>query len=173
MACITEKKITPPSETAAIHEDAEKVEEGPETVPPRETLEAGSQHAKAVTGETIKEATKEEVEHENVKLDHPKAVTMPSEKAEKAEKVDAVVESKPASATFFIQLGSYTSKKEAAVKVKGFAKKGVNSDIQVAEVAGVTRYRVVVPGFKSKGAAEMYGRDLKQKHKIENFIVIK
>jgi cell division protein FtsN len=37
----------------------------------------------------------------------------------------------------------------------------------------VTRYRVVVPGFKSKASADQHGRELKKAHKIDNYIVIK
>jgi cell division protein FtsN len=168
------KKIGVAPEHAHVSEDAEKLEESPETLPPRETLEVGSQHEKPVSAETIKEATKEEVDHTGVKIDQPKAVALPSEKVQtKAEvKHEEVAEEKPAS-TFSVQLGSYTSKKEAQQKVKVFFKKGLETDIQTAEVNHQTRYRVVIPGFKTKASADSRGKELKHKHKIDSYIVIK
>lgn len=165
------KKI---NQSAAEHkqttEEADKLVESPETLPPREVLEEGSQHANAVSADTIKEATKQEVAKSAVKIDSPKAVTLPSEKTEPAPEIKH--EAKPV-AVYSIQLGSYTSKKEALQKVKALAKKKVDAEIRTAEVNRQTRYRVVIPGFRSKASADQRGRELKQKHKIESFIVIR
>jgi cell division protein FtsN len=204
------KQIAIPSHHAQSGESAEKTEEGAETVPPKENLEASSNHSKPVMEETIKQETAAEVEHSGVKIDHPKAVSLPHEKKADAhheeashgdEKPVAVkheeskhVESAHSEASheaaapaaseshsvaassggsFFIQLGSYTMKKEALAKIKALSKAGVKSEIQIAEVNHVTRFRVVISGFKTKPAADQFGRELKQKHKIDNYIVIK
>ena len=181
------KKIGTPVEHSQAVEDGEKLEENPESLPARETLEAGSQHEKTVSADSIKEATKEEVHENNVKIDQPKAVELPSEKAAPAKHEEAhgdgetVAKSEHSTEThteaaeksFAVQLGSYTSRKEAQGKVKAFAKKGVNADIVTAVVNRQTRFRVVISGFKSKAAAEQRGKDLKSKHKIDSYIVIK
>ena len=141
--------------------------ESPESLPARESLEAGSQHEKTVSSDTIKEVTKTEVAQAGVKIDQPKAVELPKDKEEpKKEEVKVI-------AAFSIQLGSYTSKKEAQQKVRAFSKKGVETEIQTAEVNEQTRYRVVIRGFKSKANADQRGKELKHKHKIDNYIVIK
>ncbi len=153
------KKLGVPAEHAQVAEDADKLEESPETLPSREVLEEGAQHEKSVGADTIKEATKEELAETGVKIDQPKAVSLP--------------EAKVATATFAIQLGSYTSKKEAQQKIKALSKKSVDAEIRTAEVNHQTRYRVIVPGFKSKASADQHGKELKHKHKIESYIVIK
>ncbi len=172
------KKIAIPTHHSQVSETDEKLEEGPETVPPKENLEAGSNHEKPVVADTIKEATHEEVEHSGVKIEHSKATALPAQKVEasvehKVAEPVAPVAATVAANSFYIQLGSYTNKKEAQNKVKSLAKAGVKTEIQTAEVNQVTRYRVLIAGFKSKGAADMHGRELKQKHKIDNYIVIK
>jgi cell division protein FtsN len=171
------KQIAIPTHHAAEHDSAEKTEEGPETIPPKEHLEAGSSHAKPVVENTIKEETVAEVEHSEMKIEQPKATALPAEKAQHHEEVKEAVTASTAAATsggsFFIQLGSYTTKKEAQGRIKSFAKSGVKTEIQIAEVNQVTRYRVVIAGFKSRGAADQFGRELKQKHKVDSYIVIK
>ena len=189
------KKISPPAEHAQANEEGGKLEESPESLPSHEALEEGSQHAKAVSSDTLKEATKDEVAKSDVKIDLPKAVSLPTEKAEsKAEKVVAKLVEKTSEkaeekskekaeektevkseskVAFFVQLGSFVSKKEAQQKVKAFGKKGVHTEIHTAEVNNQTRYRVVIPGFKTKASADQHGKELKHKHKIENFVVIK
>lgn len=177
------KKIGGPAEHAQVNDEGEKLEESPESLPARETLEMGAQHEKTVGADTIKEATKEEVAETGVKIDQPKAVALPTEKvaAKHEEKTEAAHEEKhaehaepvEAKGSFSIQLGSYTSKKEAQQKVKVFSKKGVDTSIRTAEVNHQTRYRVVIAGFKTKAAADQRGKDLKHKHKIDNFVVIK
>lgn len=163
------KKITVPGDHAQVSHEDEKLEESPESIPPREVLEVGSQHEKTVGADTLKEATKEEVDHTGVKIEHPRAVALPTEKAAHKEEENTV----KASGGFSIQLGSYTSKKEAQQKVKAYSKKGIDTDIVTVEVNHQTRYRVVIPGFKTKSSADQKGKDLKRKHKIDNFVVIK
>ena len=159
------KKITPPT-LSQTNEEGEKLEESPESLPPREALEDGSQHAKAVSADTIKDATKEEVAKTGVKIDLPKAVALPADKSEPKP------EAKPIG-SFFVQLGSYASKKEAQNKVRVFSKKGVETEIRTAEVKHQIRYRVVIAGFHSKASAEQHAKELKHKHKIDSFVVIK
>ncbi len=161
------KKISHVPVSTTEIDESEKLKESPEKLPPRETIDASAQHVKSIATEAVKETTHQELEKSDLKMEHPKALTLPSEKAE------ATAETKEANPEFYVQLGSYVEKKEASTKVKFFSKKGVTSEIQVAEVGGITRYRVVIPGFKTKGAADLFGRDLKQKHKIDNFIVTK
>ena len=173
------KQIAIPTHHAAEHDATEKPEEGPATVPPKEHLEEGSSHAKPVLENTIKEETVAEVEHSGVKIEQPKATALPTEKAkEQAHAEPAESEVAPAVAaasggSFFVQLGSYTTKKEAQAKIKSYSKIGVKTEIQIAEVNHVTRYRVVISGFKTRSAADLHGRELKQKHKVDSFIVIK
>lgn len=161
------KKIAAPIEQAHVTDEGEKLVESPESLPARESLEAGSQHEKTVSSDTIKEVTKAEVAQAGVKIDQPKAVELPKDKEELKKEETKVI------AAFSIQLGSYTSKKEAQQKVKAFSKKGVETEIQTAEVNEQTRYRVVIRGFKSKANADQRGKELKHKHKIDNYIVIK
>jgi cell division protein FtsN len=160
------KKITAPSEHSQISHDGDKLEESPESIPPREVLEVGSQHEKTVGSDTIKEVTKEEIDHSGVKIEQPRAVELPTDKVEPKAEVKSA-------GNFSIQLGSYTSKKEAQQKVKAYSKKGLDTDIITAEVNHQTRYRVIIPGFKSKVAADQKGKDLKHKKKIDSYIVIK
>ena len=163
------KKIVPPSEQAQTTDENEKLEESPESLPSREALESGSQHSKSVGTETIKDATKEEVAQTGVKVEQTKAVQLPGEKTIKAEKKES--ETKSAS-QFSIQLGSYVTKKEAQLKMKIFAKKGIETEIRTAEVNHQMRFRLVIPGFKSKASADLRGKELRHKHKIDNFVVI-
>lgn len=172
------KKISSPSDSIQLKDQTGKLEESPEAVPPRETLEESSNHQERVAADTIKDATLNELNETGVKIDQPKAVELPKEKAApKKEKLETVsqsegVEAKSA-ALFAIQLGSYPTKKEAIQKSKVFSKKGMATEIRTAEVNHVTRYRVVIPGFKSKASADQRGKELKSKHKIEGFIVIR
>jgi cell division protein FtsN len=172
------KQIAIPTHHAVEHDATEKPEESPASVPPKEHLEEGSSHAKPVLENTIKEETVAEVEHSGVKIEQPKATALPTEKAkDHAHAEPAESESAPVAAisggSFFVQLGSYTTKKEAQAKIKAFSKIGVKTEIQIAEVNHVTRFRVVISGFKSRPAADQYGRELKQKHKVDSYIVIK
>jgi len=166
------KKINIPQQ-ALTNEDGEKLEASPESLPPREALEDGSQHAKAVSADTLKEATKEELAKTGVKIDLPKAVALPAEKTEATEHaVEEKSETKSTSA-FFVQLGSFVTKKEAQAKVKSYSKKGVETEIHSAVVNHQTRYRVVIAGFSTRASAEQQGKELKHKHKIDSFVVIK
>lgn len=157
-------------------EAAGKLEESPEVVPPREALEQGAQHSGGATDESIREATRAEIENSNVKLESPKQVDLPSEKSVKAEKPATAAEvpaTAPSASRFAIQLGSYPSKKEAQAKVRGLIKKSIPAEIRQAEVSGQTRFRVVVAGFYKKGQAEAEGRALVQANKISTYIVIR
>ena len=164
------------AETAPTEQPAGKLEESPETLPPRETLESGSQHAGAAAQDAIQSTTQQTVDEENLKVDAPKPVDLPTEKI--GEQTDAASEpaETPAAVTdakYAVQLGSYPSKKEAQMKIKALNKRGLHPEIRTAVVAGVTRYRVVLPGFKSRSLADHKGKELKAKRKIENFVVIK
>ncbi len=79
----------------------------------------------------------------------------------------------PAQAKFAIQLGSYPNAKEAQKRVATFSKRGLKTEIRTAVVNSETRYRVVMPGFKTRKVAEIKGKDLKGARKIENFVIIK
>ncbi len=182
------KKIHPQSETAETQEAAPKVTEGPETLPTEEALDEASQHAAATAQETIKAATQEELDQSGLKVDRPKAVDLPKEKtvgksapyevAKKAEKAAEKSEEEAAPAAtpvgrFAIQLGSYATQKEATAKISIYQKRGLHTETRTAVVNGQTRYRVVVPGFKTKALADQKGKELHGKKKVENFIVIK
>jgi cell division septation protein DedD len=169
------KKLHPEMATAAVTENASKLEESPETLPPRETLEEGSQHSASATEDAIKSTTEEEVGKAELKVDSPKPVDLPSEKKgeKKAEEPKAEASEAAPDNKFGIQLGSYPAKKEAQLKVKALMKRGLHPDIRTAVVAGQTRYRVVLAGFKTHSLADQKAKDLKAKRKIENFVVIK
>ncbi len=160
-------------------EEASKLEESPETLPPRETLEEGSNHANPATQDTIKSATIEQVGESDLKVDAPKPVDLPTEKTVEAKHEQPAAEhedSKPEAVSdskYAVQLGSYPSKKEAQLKIKSLVKRGLQPDVRTAVVAGATRYRVVLNGFKSKSAADARAKDLKKSRKIESYVVIK
>ena len=173
---------------------AGKLEESPDVVPAKDILENGAQHSDVGTQETVKTATQEELANGGLKVDQPKPVDLPNEKVkeksgEKTEPKKAEVK-KPAEESksedsesedsaahgagkFAIQLGSYPSKKEAEAKIKGLVKRGLHPGVRTAEVNHQTRFRVVLPGFKTKALADAKGKELHGKKKIENFIVIK
>ena len=151
-----------------------KLEESPETVPPKEALDKGSQAAEPAAQDAIKTATEAAVTESNLKVEQAKPVDLPKEKAEEPKPKAAAAEvEKTVDAKFAVQLGSYTSKKEAQQKVAVFAKRGIKPEIRTAEVNHETRYRVVLPGFKTRALADLRGKELKMKRKIENFVVIK
>ena len=179
----------------APKEVAGKLEESPEAVPSKDTLDEGAQHSEAGTQDTLKAATQEELAAGALKVNEPKPVDLPTEKVhpatpeakatkepatkeatKEAAKEEATEESEPVSASagkFAIQLGSYPSKKDAQVKIKALVKRGLHPDIRTAVVNNQTRYRVILPGFKTKASADQRGKELHTKRKIENFIVIK
>jgi cell division protein FtsN len=111
---------------------------------------------KAPTKESAKESIKESTDESRV---------------EKPGIVSTTAESKESH--FAVQLGSYTSKKEALQKVGIFSKRGIKTEIRTADVNGETRYRIVIPGFKTKGSADLRGKSLRITRKIENFVTIK
>jgi cell division protein FtsN len=168
------------------HEAGAKLEESSEALPPRETLEQGAQHSGGATEESIKDATQAELKQSDVKLESPKQVDLPGHKKpaeETSEHADHAPETAPESGSetkasgeknhFAIQLGSYPTKKEAQLKIKGLTKRGVNSEIRTATVNNAVRYRVVVPGFSKMAAANLRGRELVKLKKVDAFIVIK
>jgi cell division protein FtsN len=79
----------------------------------------------------------------------------------------------PTQMKFAIQLGSYPNVKEAQKRVSTFSKRGLKTEVRTAVVNAETRYRVVMPGFKSRKIAESKGKELKSARKIENFVIIK
>jgi cell division protein FtsN len=90
------------------------------------------------------------------------------EEVEEPAKVEPKVESR-----FAIQLGSYPGKDLAQKKVALFSKRGLKTEVRMAIVNGENRYRVVLPGFKTKKAADAKGHELHQKRKVESWVVIK
>jgi len=180
------KKLNP---DMAPKEVAGKLEESPESIPSRDTLEQASQHVGGAADEAIKEATQEEIKKSGVKTDIPKPVDLPKEKSvAKApaavanpnddgkpvpELAPASVDSSKSTARYAVQLGSYTSRKEAQDKIKMFVKRGIHPEVRTALVDKQLRYRVVLPDFKSKTTANQWAKELKHKRKIENYVVIK
>jgi len=163
------KKLHPPTQETAI--PAAKLEESPEAVPPKEELDKGSQNTEQASADAIKTATEQAVSESNLKVDQPKPVDLPKDKIEPENEVaKPMVSDAP---HFAVQLGSYLSQKEAQQKIKSFEKRGIKPEVSVAQVNGETRYRVVIPGFKTRALADLRGKDLKMKRKIESFIVIK
>jgi cell division protein FtsN len=172
---------------AAAPEVAGKLEESPENLPSKQTLEQASQHAPAAADESIKEATKAEVQDSGIKTDVAHSVDLPKEKvaapapaaetAAPAPAADTAEEAapaeEPAKGKFAVQLGSYPNKMEAQLKIKTLVKRGLHPEIRTAEVNGQTRFRVVLPGFKTKAIAVQKANELKHKRKIENYVVIK
>jgi cell division protein FtsN len=166
-----------------------KVEEHPESVPARAVLDQGSQYADQATKSAIEGATEKAAAESGIKLDHPKPVELPTEKGaaaaphaqdpapaeEEEEAEEAVVAPKHSEApapVYAIQLGSYPSKDLARKKTALFNKRGLKTEIRTAQVNGETRYRVILPGFKNRKAAEAKGKELLSKRKIESFVVI-
>lgn len=162
---------------ATAEEEVKKLEESPEPVPAKETLEEGAQHTEAVSQEAIKASTETAIHDSNLKVDHPRPVDLPKEKVVSKEKVREEEPKEEAhdktTGHFSIQLGSYPSKKEAQLKIGSLQKRGLKAEIMTAVVKGETRYRVVIPGFKTKVLAEARGHELHAKRKVESFVVIK
>jgi cell division protein FtsN len=165
------KKIHP--ETLSNEAPVAKLEESPEIVPSKETLDKGAQNAEPAAQDAIKTATEAAVTEANLKVDQPKPVDLPKEKVAEAPAQLSEAPGVVAAPKYAVQLGSYTSKKEAQQRITLFAKRGLKSEIRTAEVGGETRYRVVVPGFKTRALADLRGKEFKMKRKIENFVVIK
>ena len=165
------KKLHP--DLAVTEAPSTKLEESPDVLPAKETLDQGSQHAEPAAQDAIRTATQEAIAHSNLKVEQPKPVELPKEKAEKSETEARETPTPKPLAKFSVQLGSYPSKKEAQLKIGVLNKRGLKPEIRTAEVNGQTRYRVVLPGFKTKQIADAHGRELKAKRKIENFVTIK
>jgi cell division septation protein DedD len=148
--------------------ESEKLQEGPETLPSRDTLEQASRHALVATEDSIKKTTQEELKKAGVKLEAPKQVDLPSAKT---------ISKEPApvshSGAFAIQLGSFPSRAEANKKIKDYSQHGVTASVMIAKVGGKTRFRVVVTGFNSKKEAEAQANQLKAKKKIDGFVIIR
>jgi cell division protein FtsN len=158
------------AEVPVTEAPAAKLEESPEAVPPKDTLDKGSQNADQASQDAIKTATEEAVANTGLKMDQPKPVDLPKDLPK--EKVEPKAE-EVTTPHYGVQLGSYTSQKEAKQKVKIFLKRGMKPEIRTAEVNGETRFRVVLPGFKNRASAEMRGKELKSRRKIESFVVIR
>jgi cell division protein FtsN len=171
---------------AAVSETPDgKLEASPETVPSREALDKGAQATEPAAADAIKSATEAAVAENNLKVEQAKPVDLPKEvEKEEEPSTDPAVAAAQIPAEkpllnsviapkFAVQLGSYTSKKEAQQKIAVLTKRGLRPEIRTAEVNQQTRYRVVLPGFKTRGQADLRGKELKTKRKIENFVVIK
>lgn len=163
----------PPPE---VEVSAPKLEESPESVPPKETLTEGSQHVESAAKDAIKSATEETVKSTELKVDHPKPVDLPKEKIAPAkvseEESPETHEAAPVS-KYAVQLGSFPNRKEAQGKINILMKRGLKPEVRTAQVNGETRYRVVLSGFKTRQAALEKGNSLRSSRKIENFVVIK
>ncbi len=159
-------------ETPIADESSSKLEESPEAVPPKEVLDQGAQHSEPAAQDAIKTATQDAIAQSNLKVEQPKPVELPKDKADSSAPVTDEAATKPVG-KFSVQLGSYPSKKEAQLKIGTLTKRGLKPEIRVAVVNNETRYRVVLPGFKTKQIADARGKDLKAKRKIENFVTIK
>jgi len=173
------KKLNP---KIAATEPAAKLKESPEVVPPHEDLDAASRHAEAVAQDSIQAATQDEVKDSGLKVDDPKPVDLPTETVgekaadhpEPAHTTEPAAESTAEStAEYAIQLGSYPSKKDAQLKIKSLKKRGLHPSTMTAVVQGITRYRVILPDFKTFATANQKAKELRQKRKIENYVVIK
>ena len=161
------------------------LDSSPEAAPPKETLEQGAQHAESASHEAIQEATAKAIEENHLKVNEPKPVELPAEKGathapakaveKAAEKAPEKQAEKPAEAQirYAVQLGSYPSAKEAQKKMAVYSKRGFKSEMRTAVVNSETRYRVVVPGFKTLKQADARGKELKSARKIESFVIIK
>ncbi len=178
------KKLHPEAPVAEV--PAAKMEESPESVPTKDTLEQGSQHVEPAAQEAIKAATDAVIKETDLKVAEPKPVDLPKEK-EKPEAKESVVKAEPkkeesnseekaepkGTGAYAIQLGSYPNRKEAQMKIGSLNKRGLKPEIRTAEVKGQIRFRVVLPGYKTKAIADVKAKDLKAKRKIENFVIIK
>ena len=157
------------------------LDSSPEAAPPKETLEQGAQHSESASHEAIQEATAKAIEENHLKVNEPKPVDLPAEKgavhapAKVAEKPVEKAAEKPAEVQirYAVQLGSYPSAKEAQKKISVYSKRGFKSEMRTAVVNSETRYRVVVPGFKTLKQADARGKELKSARKIESFVIIK
>jgi len=160
------------------------LESSPEVTPPKDALEQGVHHAEGTAGEAIKEATTQEIEESKLKVEHAKPVDLPEHKG--AEKVTPKSEShevaeasgeddsaEAPSGKFAIQLGSYPNSKEAQKRISLFLKRGIKTEMRTALVNSETRYRVVIPGFKTLKQADQKGKEMKSARKVESFVVIK
>gem|GEM_PF-2450859 len=150
-----------------------KLESSPESAPPKETLEQGAHHVEGTSAEAIQEATRDEMEAAKLKVDHARPVDLPEHV--KSETATPVAESTEESeeGRFALQLGSYPSSKEAQKRISQFAKRGIKVELMTALVNSETRYRVVIPGFKTLKQADHKGRELKEARKVEAYVVIK
>ena len=175
------KKLTAEFKPAETH--VATLEQSPEAAPPRDTLEQGAHKAESEAGEAVHEATLKGLEENGMKVEHPKPVDLPEQKtvgkpepqaeASESEKEEPKATEEEVAPRFAIQLGSYPSSKEAHKKVSVFNKRGIKTEVRTAVVNGETRYRVVLPGFKTRKLAETKGKELKTARKVESFVVIK
>jgi len=148
-----------------LEENQMKVDHARPVDLPAQKVEAKSAGVKSVEAAPKKEAEKTT---EKVIEKAPESVA----DAEDAEESEASAQSEDVR-KFGIQLGSYPSAKEAQKKVAVFGKRGLKTEVKTAVVGGQTRYRVVLPGFKSRKAAEAKGKELRAGRKVESFVVIK
>lgn len=168
------KKIRPEHTTAEA--TPQKMEESPEVVPSRETLDEGSQHVEGAAQEAIQQATEHAVKESGIKVENPRPVHLPTEKKNSThEEKTEVVEEAPASDVprFAVQLGSYPNRKDANAKIIALGRRGLHTEVRTAIVNGETRFRVVIPGFKNRKSADLRGKELRAHHKIDNYVVIK
>ncbi len=163
------KKIN--AQGIAVEQD-HHVQPAEEDLPPKEVLEQASQNALVATEKAIEKATKEAILDHKVKVDSPKQVDLPAEKPKEKPKpiTTAPVHSHGG---FALQLGSFPTQAEANTKQKQFAKSSVKTEIATAKVHGQIRYRIVIAGFANKQDAIEQAKSLRQKKKIDSFVVIK
>jgi cell division protein FtsN len=147
-----------------------KLESGPESVPPKETLEQGAHHIEGTAEEAIRESTHDEMEASKLKVEQPRPVDLPDHKVESGAPEAG---SETPAGRFALQLGSYPNSKDAQKKISQFLKRGIKTEMRTALVNSETRYRVVIPGFQSLKQADQKGKELKESRKVESFVVIK
>jgi cell division protein FtsN len=153
-----------------LEENQMKVDHARPVDLPAQKVEAKSAGVKSAGAKSVEAAPKKEAEKTTEKVIEkaPESVA----DAEDAEESEASAQSEDVR-KFGIQLGSYPSAKEAQKKVAVFGKRGLKTEVKTAVVGGQTRYRVVLPGFKSRKTAEAKGKELRASRKVESFVVIK
>lgn len=172
---------------------ASQVEGHPEAVPAKAVLDQGAQYVDQAAQSAIDQATEKAVVDSGIKLNQPKPLTLPEEKTirpplsiptsgspsavvheedEGEDEAPAPTKEPGHEESFAVQLGSYPSSSLARKKVAQLTKRGLKTEVRTAKVGGETRYRVILPGFKSRKAADQKGKELLAKRKIESFVVI-
>jgi cell division protein FtsN len=82
--------------------------------------------------------------------------------------------SKKKAGIFTLQVGSYSSRKEAEDRVKDLEISGVSPRIQAIDIPSKGRwYRIYLGGFPTKSAAEKAGQKYRAQGMIDSFIVAK